>query len=69
MKSLLQEFAVTHGLKQEGGVIPGKQGHFFECDGQIWMKTLTKFQRITNDAEAIAAIDEIGPDSDWGSSE
>jgi hypothetical protein len=69
MKSLLQEFAVTHGLKQEGGVIPGKHGHFFECDGQIWMKTPTKIQRITNDAEAKTAIDEIGPDGDWCSSE
>lgn len=69
MKSLLQEFAVNHGLKQESGVIPGKHGHFFECNGQIWMKTLTKFQQIKSDEEAKAAIDEIGPDGDWGSSE
>jgi hypothetical protein len=35
MKILLQEFAVNHGLKQEGGVIPGKHGYFFEFNGQI----------------------------------
>jgi hypothetical protein len=46
-----------------------KQGYFFECNGQIWMKTQTKFQQITSDEEAKAAIDEIGPGGDSGSPE
>jgi hypothetical protein len=33
------------------------------------MQTQTKFQQIKSDEEAKAAIDEIGPDGDWGSSE
>jgi hypothetical protein len=62
----LKGFALRFGLKQQGGVIPGQRGHFQEFNGEIWMKTPTTFKKITTDEEARTAIDEIGPESDWG---
>ena len=63
--STLHEFHKKWALKVVGAVIPGKNGFFLEASGEVWMKTPTKFQKITNDEEATAAIKEVSPGEDW----